>query len=212
MMTWHMNMSEFSCSAFAFFVEGLEAKGPRSKSSSNHFRLATWYQFRWHAESILILKVRFESVFNLDPKYPSFERGSANSVEIPLLVFSDVSCAWHETIKSCYPRKSYPRCVNSLLVLTPWNHQCQNVHSAQPNDQLSLPQSAAQSIFFHHIGGTSGWRFWCLARHLYNWCPAFRMLDPSGCIVIGFLLSGWVGSVSRSLYFKTRLSVPCRLD
>jgi hypothetical protein len=70
-----------------------------------------------------------------------------------LLVFSDVSCAWHETIKSCYPRKSYPRCVNSLLVLTPWNHQCQNVQSAQPNDQLSLPQSAAQSVFFFTISG-----------------------------------------------------------
>ena len=99
-----------------------------------------------------------------------------------------------------------PSCLNSLKPSMSKRSKCTTQWST-----VSTSISGAVNLF-HHIGGTSGWRFWCLARHLYNWCPAFRMLDPSGCIVIGFLLSGWVGSVSRSLYFKTRLSVPCRLD
>ena len=86
-------------------------------------------------------------------------------------------------------------CLNSLILET-INVKTFKVRNPMINC-LYLNQRRSR-FFFHHIGGTFGWRFWCLARHLYNWCPAFRMLDPSGWILIGFLLSGWVGSVSIS--------------
>ena len=121
-------------------------------------------------------------------------------------------------IKSKDPRKFYPRCVKSLLVFDSLTlktlNQCQCDMSISTNSKLLMhfTTHSAQHSFFT-IGGTSGLRFGL--SHSESVHPSFQPVGCSTHLVgtsAGFLLSGWIGSVSIPSFSRTESSVLCRFD